>query len=657
MRLADLRSPALCFLCGAWVFLAWRLAGMPDPGGMGRFLPVAWLLMGVLSFRCGVPSAIALSMVPFTILTLFWRVLPWGFHGAVASGVAGLLGVGLAVSGERLGTVRAVLPVAFLMVLTVPFTSDEVRFAEIAAEITGISGYSFVSRPGDPAPGDSHHTPVYPMMVAPGIPFGPVGMRVMGLLPVLACAMLLRLLLLGRRIPNPGVAAVSAVFLMPGFTLLGPAMTGWTAAAAVCAFALLPRGKPGFWGTMVLAAFLIALKMRYAGAAAGMLLAWFLENTRGRRSRYLVPLAMVGLPVLLLVLDRVFLSGRLLWMRYGTLETLTLVRINLLHRPLELARSAAHMLLDAEAGLIPKAPWVIAALAGLPFLRRSNPWLFSRLAFPALLYSGFHLVWMADMWHGLPAPATRVFMPLLPLLAASLAGVFEKGTTRVLVVLSLAVSALTASVPEARFNLALGNDILLGRLGAGGAPVSMIRPDDLVLGIWAVLAAAALYLSWRDDVTGLKVLLLSGALVLALPFRPNRIEAEDAGPEIVHGALLYPENPDPGERLFWLFSKQRLLVLDHPDQYLIVPGGRGVTLAAAGPAGAVLLLGSDSLWVESDLMRIPEAFSLFRKGSVTPDLPENRALNMYSIEMDGPLTIRIPPGGPPVYIDWLEVRD
>lgn len=657
MRLEGLRSPALCLLCGSWVFLVWRMAGMPDPGGMGRYLPLAWLLCGLMSYGCRNSRVLPVSMVLFTALALFWRVLPWGAHGAAASAVAGLMGMGAAVSEERLGAIRAVLPAAFLMILTVPFTSDEVRFAEIAADITGVSGYTFQSRPGDPAPGESHHTPVFPLLMAPGVPFGPAGMRVMGLMPVLAFAVMFRALLKKQGLPRPGLAAVLAVVLMPGFTLLGPAMTGWTAAAAVCGFAMLPRGKAGLPGTIILALFLVSLKMRYAGASAGMLLVWFLENARSRRSRWLMPCALIGVPLLMAALDIALLSGNLLWVRYGSMESLILLRINLFHRPLVLLTAALHMLLDVEAGLIPKAPWVIAALAGLPSFRRSNPGLFLRLGMPALLYSVLHLVWTADIWHGLPAPATRIFMPLVPLLAASLAGVREKGTTRLLVAVSLGVSALIASVPEARFNLALGSDILMQRLGVTGTAVSMIRPEGPAMLVWVLLTAMALFLSLRDGVTGMKVLLISGAVVLALPLHPHRLQAEDAGPETVHGALLYPGNPDPGERLFWLFSKERLLVLDDPRQYLIIPRGSRITLSAAGGGGAVLVIGEDTLSVESGLLPVPAAYSLFRKGPSLPDLPENRALTEYSVDVGGATVIRVPEGGSPVYIDWLEVLD
>lgn len=654
MNRQALKTPFACVAAGIWVFLVWRLAGMPDPGGMGHLLPIAWLLSAAASYGLTKRMPISLSMAVFTVFSLFWHVIPWGWQGAAAAAVSGLVVMGFAVAEKRMGLLRAIVPVAFLAIATVPFTSDEVRFAEIASEISGTDGYRFEARPGDPAPGDSHHTLIYPLIIAPGTYFGPVGIRIMGLLPLILCLLMLHALLVRGGIPSPGLAAVMAALLMPGFTLLGPALSGWTAAAAICAFALLPGGRRGFWGTLLLSGFLIALKMRYAGAAAGMFVCWYLENSHGYRRRLLIPLAILGLAALLVVIDRFLLNGGVLWERYGNTETLTAIGMNLFKRPSMLLRSAFEMLLDGEAGLLPKAPWVIAALVGMPLLRKLGGKLFGRLALPAFFYLAVHLVWRGESWHGLPAPATRIFLPLVPLLAASLAMVLERKTSRLLIGLSVGISAMLTSVPTSRFNLGSGTDNLMGLIGAVSQGVSMVRPSEAALLFWTAFASVAFLLVRRDRETGLKALLVGGALALAIPPHPGRFEAEEAGPFFAHGAMIYPMNPDPGERTHWFFSRQRTLVLDHPDQRLYIPGGR-ITFRASGEPGARLVIGGDTIDAESELMPMPTAFLPLRRGSPIPDRPENREMREHTLTLQGPTTVTIPEGGVPVYFDWFEI--
>jgi hypothetical protein len=647
----------MCAAAGAWTFLVWRLAGMPDPGGMGRFLPGAWILCGILSVGRQEVRGMGAAMAAFTGFALMWRCVPWGHPVAAAVSVAGLLHQCLQTAGERRGLIRGILPAALLMAATVPFTSDEVRFSEIAAQIGGADSFQFRQRPGDPAPGDSHHTLIYPVLLAPGAALGPPGIRAMGLLPVIAGALLLRLLLERTGAGDPGRTAAAAVLLMPGFTLLGPAMTGWPAAAAVCGFALLPKGWRGLPGTAALGLFLVAMKMRYAGAAGGMILVWFLENTRSARVRILVPLAMAGLAAGVLVLDRLALNGALVWTRYGNTETLMALRMNLFHRPGVLLQGTLHMMLDFEAGLLPKAPWVLAALTGLPLLRRADGTVFRRLALPGVMYAAVHLLWTGDAWHGLPAPATRVFMPLLPLLAAGLSRVWDRSATRLLTALSLAIAALTAAIPGARFNMAQGTDNLLAAMSVQGQWVSMVRPDASALAIWALLAGAAAALCRLNHGTGLRTLLLGGALLLAVPWHSGRFQAEEAGPERVHGAGLYPADPDPSQRQFWFFSRERLLVLDHPYQSVSVDGPGTLRFWACGGTGAVLLVGGDTLEVESELLPLPDAYIPMRRSSEIPDRPENRELTEFILDIRGPLEIRVPPGGTPVYLDWVEVTE
>jgi len=653
----DLLAPVLCAMAGVWVFLAWRLAGMPDPGGMGRMLPLTWFLCGLMCFHCRDTKFVLISMVVFTVFCILWRVLPLGHHAAAAASVAGVIAMGLRVSGQRFGVLRGILPVFFLAVIVLPFTSDEVRFAEIAGDITGVRGYTFITRPGDPSPGDSHHTPVFPLMISPGLPFGTAGIRVMGFLPVLACALLMLKLLRRHSMPSPEFIAVAAVFMMPGFTLLGPALTGWTAAAVICGYAVLPRGRTGLAVTILLSVFLVALKMRFVGAAAGMIAVAYLENTGKAKGRFLVPLGVAAFLFLAIAGDRLLLGGRLIWLRYGTPETVLLLVMNTIHNPRVMLFSAVNMLFDAESGLLPKAPWVIAALAALPVLYRKHRDVFFRLAVPGVLYTIVHLVWTGEAWHGLPAPSTRVFMPLLPLFAVSLSAVLARKTSRLLIGVSLAVSALILVVPESRFNMASGSDNLMNLFQARGMMVSMLRPSGMAAAFWLFFGMTGVFMASRDSMTGMKVLFLSGALAMALPGNRGRTEAENAEPPLVHGALLYPENPDPALRSLWLFSKQRLLMLDHPDQHLFIQRGRRLFIRASGGPGALLVIDGDTIDVHSPLLPIPEILAQMGRHGIAPDRPENRAMREYSLDIRESAYLRVPMGGAPVFIDWLEVLE
>lgn len=655
VKLQRIPAPVLCVGAGIWTALVWRLAGMPEPGTMGRLIPLVWLVSALMSPGCRGTVRVLAPMAVFTGFSLFWRVVPWGYQIASAGSVAGVLAMGLAGAEKRFGLIRALLPPALLVIATLPFTGDEVRFSEIAGSLAGGRGDQFVHRPGDPAEGDSHHTPVYPLLLVPGIPLGPPGVRIMALIPVLLCGYLLRTLMARNGLPRPGLTAAAAVLLMPGFSLLGPAMTGWSAAAIISGFALLPGGKPGAAGTFALALLLVAIKMRFAGAAAGMVAAWYFENTRGFRSRVWIPLGLSAGLVLLLAVDRTLLNGGLFWLRYGTSDTVSLILINIFQRPGVILGTFLHMLLDVEAGLLPKAPWVLAAGAGVFALGRRSPRLFLRLALPAVFYLVVHGIWTADAWHGLPAPATRVFMPVLPLLAVSLSTVVNRRTTGVLLALSLAVSAMTAVVPESRFNMALGYDNLAGLLEIGGLSVSMLRPSPEAVLLWLILSVALALAARGGRGTGLHVLLLAGAVVSALPGRANRTEAELMPPGMAHGAMLYPENPDPILRSLWFFSRKRLLALENHHQYLLVDGGNRLTVQAAGLPGATLIIDRDTICVESRLMPIPESFSSLRAGTSIPDRPENRAMGRYTLPIDPPVLVRIPSGGAPVYIEWVEV--
>ncbi len=111
---------------------------MPSPGFLGRLIPAAWLLSALLSARSPMGKWFMPMAAAFTVSALLWTVHGAGWYFAAGVPVAGLVARGLEnASSLRYGGVRGVIPVLFLVLFTAEVNSDEVRFAEITASLTG----------------------------------------------------------------------------------------------------------------------------------------------------------------------------------------------------------------------------------------------------------------------------------------------------------------------------------------------------------------------------------------------------------------------------------------------------------------------------------------------------------------------------------------
>ncbi len=640
---------------GIWVFAAWRLSGMPSPGFLGRLIPGAWFLSALLSGRSSTGRWFMPMAAAFTVSALLWTIHGSGWYFAAAIPVAGLAARGIEAAGSlKYGAVRGVIPLLFLVLFTAEVNSDEVRFAEIAASLTGTASEAYgevLLRSGDISATVSHHTPVFPLVISPGLMAGDRWLRAVPVLLTLLAIMAL------SRIAGP-VPAVAGALLYPGFSTLGLAMTGWPAAGIFALTLTLGSHRKHQLLRFLAVILLIALKMRYAGFAMGIILAEYACG-RPRRGKWMIPVTLILGGTLLLAADRYLLGGQLFWLRYGNIESLRLIWINLFHRPLHTLSNAGWSLFDPEAGLFIRAPWAIPALFGLSILRVEDPALFRRAVIPSALYWLVLIVWTGTTWHGLPAPAGRVFLPMVPMLVLGLRRVWRNRETRLLVAFSIAVSALVTVYPPSRANYADGTDTLFALAGVNSG-FSMIRsgPVALLLPVLAAVSLLVLLKSRVDSRGFLFLAVLVWAIGLGLP--PALPEAEDLTGEGVQGALLYPRDPDPSERFFWFGSRQRLLEMSEPGHIILVPDALpGDTLVLeASSAGGMLLAGTDTICVDTPLMSLPsEYIAIGRRDGPLSDRPENRALQRYEVPVgtQGMLPV-IWAGGPPVYIDRIGLR-
>ena len=645
---------------GIWIFLVWRLAGMPDPGFAGRLIPVTWLLAAILNGKEKQSMWFIPLVLSFTAGAWLWMLYPNCWIIAAAIPVAGLIAWAFSISGaNRFGVVRAVLPLLLLSVITAEINGDEVRFAEHAAAISGISSERFSEshfRIGDISREEGHHTPFFPMLIAPGLLAGDVGLRI---IPVILA--FIGVLLLAK-LTEPRIA-VAVALLYPGLSILGLAMTGWLALGLFTFGVLLPEGKKWSAIRFLIALLLVALKMRYIGLSAGILIAEYsCMPTGNRKKKWLIPAAWIGGGLFVLALDRYVLGGVIFWSRYGNIEAVRLLWANVIQQPLVTVSHAGWSLFDPEAGLIIRAPWVLAAISGLFIFSRSHPSRFKRLFIPSLFYWLFLIAWSGPSWHGLPAPAGRMFVPMLPLFACGLASVWNKKETRSLLVISIAVSALVIASPVCRYNYADGTDSILTLLGTVTG-FSMVRSDPVLLLVPLFLAVfMIIVLRKGKKYRGLPYVIILTALFL-IGLSTAGFEAEDMSPDTVQGARLYPNISDPMERFFWFGSRERILELAEPGQSILLSGvevGDTLFLELSG-GGGLLSVGNDVIPVETPLMVLPSLFrSIGRTTRALPDWPENRTMEVFAVPLDDQdiidCTVRISHhSGPPVYMDRIDV--
>lgn len=641
-----------------WIFAVWRLAGMPSPGFAGRIIPAAWLLAAILNGkrqrgRWFVPMALS-----FTAGAWVWMLYPGGWIISAAVPVAGLIAWAISISdNSRFGTIRAVLPVLLLSLVTAEINGDEVRFAEQASALSGISSERFSEanfRSGDISGNEGHHTPLFPLLIAPGLLAGDLGLRIIPLIFALIGILLL------AKLTSPPIAVVAAL-LYPGFGILGLAMTGWLAVGLFTVGILLPEGRKWSAVRFLIALILVALKMRYVGLAAGIFIAEYACMPGGKR-KWITPLVWMSAGALVLAVDRYLLHGMIFWSRYGNIGAFNLIWANIFHRPLDIISHAGWSLFDPEAGLLFRAPWVLAAISGLFIFSRKHSARFKRLFIPSIIYWAFLIVWAGPSWHGLPAQVGRMFVPMLPLFACGLASVWKEKETRLLVMISIAVSALVIASPICRYNYADGTDSILALLGVTSG-FSMVRSYSVQLLAALFLASSMLLVLRKEEKYRVFSFVIIFSALFFVSLNLGGYEAENMLPEIVQGARLYPYISDPVERYFWFNSRERMLELSEPGQSILLPGVEaGDTLSLQmSSGGGVLSIGAELAAVETELMEMPSMYmSIGRTSRTLPDLPENRLMEMFSVPIEDydivNGTVRIVHhSGPPVYMDRIDI--
>jgi hypothetical protein len=614
----------LLSLCaGAGIFLAWRLVGMPLPGTGGRLLPLTWVLAGIVLWDRSLPRTAMAFLCGFAVLAPLWPL-----HGAIpllasASAAAGALAVAAeAASGGRIRLAMAVLALGPVILYTVPFTGDEPHYAALSESIIvdrdldetnnlhfsdPVAGVS--EQLGGLSGSVSHHQPLMSLLVAPGLVAGAWGMRAVSLVLAAMGALVMAGLLRTSGCARPHRAAFLAVALMPALGILGTLYPGLAAVGLLClgVWGGLRGGRAGAWALAAAVLLLPLLKLRFAALSVGLFAALLVYSGPGRRKWLL--LAAGALVAAVLAADWVVLGGRFFWIRYGNLNAL----LYLLHRTTAEAGAvvAAPLaaLVDAEVGLVPRAPWVLAGLAGLPALWRRRRRVALWLGLPAAAYLVVLFLWLPRTWHSMPTPAGRMMVPLLPLLAAAAWQLLDRGGgRRVLVVASLAVAGAYVASPGLRFNLADGTDALLtalmGPRAAAAALPSLIRPNTVHMAAAGLSLLALLWVTATRFGRLPPVLLISAAVVSGVgTVSQGGLEAEDLGPEVRRGCRLYPFSPDPLERYFWFGGQQRLLRMGHPRDRLTfgVPGGAdsvrvAITAGAMADDGVpvVVACGSDT---------------------------------------------------------------
>lgn len=690
MRIADLlrRLPpgfAPRMAAAAFAFLFWRLAGMPMPGTLGRLLPLAWVLSALIGATPAGRFETA-SLTAFATAGLLWPMSPLLAPAAGVALAAGAIPsmLGRAARGAA-GAAAALLPVVPLIMATVPFTGDEPFNAalarsllldgdmDISDDLPQVAPESWVTPElGSPRPGITHHQPLFALFLVPGLLLGVPGYR---LLPLLfacgAAAATARLLSRSGRDTGP---AGWAILFLPGLGCAGLAYPDWAAALLTVAGAASLEGRQPVRTCILAALALAVLKIRFAPAGLGLVAAAI--SSRGRRSLVRAALLTVALGILALAVDRLLPGGGFFWARYGNVEFLRTLVHGTAARAGDILLMPAWMLLDQEAGLLWRAPWLVAAVAGLPALARERgP---SRaLLLSGILYAVGIAVWTPMDWHSMPTPTGRLLIPLLPLAAVSAS---RAGMPRPLLAVSAVMAATSLALPMSRFNHLDGRDALLDMFSsclphdAALWLPSMARPDLLVLAAWAGLSAALIMLlSRRTALPGALLLAAAAAVLAARAVSLDGVyEAEDLGPERRIGCSLYPELPDPNLRLDWRRSPERLLMLSDPWDAVILtsPGGGVVEVSArlsAMSAGAPALLRMEyggearEFAVESRVLPVPDWIGDVRGGRESPRrvdpgvLSDTLVTAVFEGARPGPLVIRRGGDSGVLFLDRIEV--
>jgi hypothetical protein len=679
----------------AALFLCWRAFGLPSPGLEGRAIPLCWLIAAFVSARSRPHPAAIACLIAACAASAFWRAGSAVLLVLRISAVAGLLPALVAGARGRLGTLAAVLPLAPLTILLVPFTGDEptnVALAESIIEDFDLDTSNNIRQmdawsPVQPEIADrediSHHMPLFSLLLLPGLPFGAAGIRVVCLLVSAGAGYAVLRLLKRAGAPDPWSWAVASMVFLPGAGVLGLAYADWTAVGLICLGALASRGRSGLVWSCLFALALAALKLRYAAAGAGLVLAAVLERPRKQRALLFAGAAAVALAVL--AADYLVLGGRFFWIRYGNMATLVVLFHRTFSSAGQIILAPFWALIDSEAGLLWRAPWIILVPAGYSALRNKAPGLSRSLLLASVLYAVSLFLWMPDFWHSMPTPSGRTLLPILPFAVACAAFSGRRG--RLLLVLSAVPAAAAFGMPLLRFNAMDGCDRLFSELGPAIGPAvagvfpSVVRPDTVVVIAWTLAAsafAALLYSGRERAAAGFAALCITAAFAIAPRLSRWSWEAEDLPSDYRIGCALYPESGDPLERFGWPGSVERLLRLsDERDAVLLpVPAGTesvevSLTLRAmstGAPVGVEVLSGrADTVCLVSTRLAPLPAWLSRLKGrqqerSLEPgNLTDTTLVFRLPSGGAGMVAIRLArpsPGGPldGLYLDRIEVR-
>ena len=681
----DERSGALFHIAAAIsIFAVWRLFGMPAPGSLGRLVPLSWFITGLIFGKGRASKLSPLLLVVFLVLSLMWAVSPAVEVLAVSFGLLGVFPGLLAVSRKQAGILRAMVPLIPLIFL-VPFGGDEPHYVTITEDFVSPGAGEFGNmrhQPGDPSENIPHHQIFYPALMIPGYPFSIAGVRGMNLLFALIAVMILSGIFKKNGLNDWKYVSVLGILLIPGSAILGLVFPGWVALLFFL-FGVRMADSPRrtFWIVSV-SIILVLIKFRFVGISAGLLIALII-STEGKR-KIMFPAMLAGLVILGLLADLLLLDGRIFWVRYGNVAFLKTIIIQPVFRIPEILLAAGSSLVDIESGILWKAPWILAGLAGLPLLRKKHPDLFLWLGLPAILYFFSLIFWSTNAWAGMPAPSGRMLLPLMPVFLASLGCMLKDRRVRFLVWLSLGISAIYFAYPALRFNHADGTDALVSLIGGQYSSVtewipSAVRFNLPIFAGWLALTGLSVWLLVKRNRYSIFIIGIP-LLLLAFVSGQNRItwEAEDIPTEYRSYCSIYPESIDIGSRLYWIFSREKMLLMSNPEDAVILPIPENcddtirvfVALRSlqSGPIpGIELSCGDfrDSIYVSSGIMERPEWVGFIKNRELEP-VPENleEILVRFTLVADTNDIIRISPlsvgdeygEGHGIYLDRIEFR-
>ena len=683
--LFDERSGALFHIAAAIaIFAAWRLLGMPAPGSLGRIIPLSWFITGLIFGKGRASRLSSLLLIVFLALSLLWAVSPAIEVLAVSFGLLGVFPGLLAASRKKAGILRALIPLIPLIVL-VPFGGDEPHYVTLTEDFVSPGAGEFGNmrhQLGDPSESIPHHQIFYPLLMIPGYPFSIAGVRGMNLLFALIAVLILSGIFRKNGLIDWKYLSVLGLLLIPGSAILGLVFPGWVALLFfLFAVRMVDSQKRTFW-IVFISFILVLIKIRFVGISAGLLIALVI-STEGKR-KIMFPAALAGITILALLADLLLLDGRVFWVRYGNVAFLKTIIIQPIYRFPDVLLAAGSSLVDIESGLLWRAPWVLAGFAGLPLLRKKHPDLFLWLGLPAILYFFFLIFWSTNAWAGMPAPSGRMLLPLMPVLLASLGCMLKDRRVRFLVWMSLGISAIYFAYPALRFNHADGTDVLVSLIGGQYSSVtewipSAIRFNPTIFAGWIALTGLSVWLLMRRNrysafIIGIPLLLLASVSGQ----KKTAWEAEDIPTEYRSYCSIYPFNIDKENRLHWIFSREKMLLMSNPEDAvnLPIPEDLGDTVKVlidlrslqSGPIpGIELTYGDfrDSVYVSSEIMERPE-WVVFIRNRELEHVPENleEIQVQFTFRTDTTGMIRISPlsvgdetgEGHGIYLDRIEFR-